>query len=68
MHLVRIEDAAKFAGVSLSTIYRWIKAGHLPTVEVGGVALLEGKEFRRYLSERNQNESAAKAAKSDATR
>jgi excisionase family DNA binding protein len=60
MNLVHVDDAAKFAGVHRATIYRWIETGHLPTVEVEGVGMIEGKEFRRYVSERNKKRHAAK--------
>ena len=38
---VRVSRAAELAGVTRTTIYRWIRAGRLPAIEsVGGVVLV----------------------------
>jgi excisionase family DNA binding protein len=62
MNIVTIEDAAEFANVDRRTIYRWAENGHLRTVQVEGVTLLDGKDFRRYLSERNSKRHTTKSS------
>jgi len=50
--LLSISIAAKCAGVSTSTIRRWLKAGRLDAVEICGHRFVRGYQLRMVLRSR----------------
>jgi hypothetical protein len=57
-----VADARIEAGVSLQTIYNWIRSGRLKTESFGGRAVIARSEFRRLLRERADRAPAAPRA------
>lgn len=47
--LLSIPEAAKRSGVSRSTIYRIIDAGHLPRVKLAGRVLIDPTDLERLI-------------------
>ena len=48
MSALRIADAARLLGVSDDTLRRWIDAGKIASVTVGGRTAVEGAELARF--------------------
>jgi molybdopterin-binding protein len=48
MSALRISDAARLLGVSDDTLRRWIDAGKLSSVSVGGRTAVDGAELARF--------------------
>ena len=49
--LLSISEAAAALGISRPTFYRLIRADGLPTIRVGGRALIPVKQLREWLDE-----------------
>jgi excisionase family DNA binding protein len=47
---LRADEIARLTGVSLRTVRRWIAAGTLPSVKVGGVRLVARQTLQKTLA------------------
>ena len=46
---LKLPEAAEYVGVSLATVYRWIKAGKLTLHKVGKVSRVKKEDVDRLL-------------------
>ncbi|MBA7623778.1 hypothetical protein ES703_31177 [subsurface metagenome] len=52
--LTTVLDAAKFLGVHFATVYRWIKAGRLLGIPIGGQVYLHTSEVKALKNKTNE--------------
>lgn len=46
-----ISEAAKAAGVSRPTVYRWIKMSGFPVARIGGCTRIPVEAFKRWINQ-----------------
>lgn len=44
-----VEETAKMLGVSRPTIYRWLKAGKIGSLKMGGLRFITDKHIKEFL-------------------
>lgn len=54
--VLNLPEVAEILGVSRSSIYRWAKAGIIPTVRLGRRLLVPAKALERLLDDRGSDE------------
>ena len=54
--LLTVGDAAKILQVSRMTVYRWIEAGKMLSVELGGIVFVAVKEVEKMAADKKKNE------------
>ena len=57
--LVSVQDAAKELGRPRLTIYRWIDAGKIFSIKLGGILFIPTSEVERLKNEQAAEKSAA---------
>jgi excisionase family DNA binding protein len=53
-HLLTVDDVAELLGVSRRTVYRWIKKGVLPAIQLGrrkSPVRIDAAELQRWLED-----------------
>jgi len=58
--LLRLEDVAQLARVSVSTVRHWIKTGRLASLRPGRRRLVQRSEFERFLRQPVKTEPHAR--------
>jgi excisionase family DNA binding protein len=53
------DEARRLIGVSEKTLRRWITAGELPVVEVGGVRLIRPNDLEEFLDSHKTRRNGA---------
>ncbi len=57
--LVSVQDAAKELGRPRLTVYRWIDAGKIISIKLGGILFIPTSEVERLKNEQAAEKSAA---------
>jgi len=57
--LVSVADAATTLGRTKMTIYRWVDAGKILGIKLGGILFIPKSEVQRLTDEKLQNNQAA---------
>ena len=55
MRLMSIEDAAEILAISRASVYRFVKAGELPHVKLGGRTLIHNIDLRNFVDARRHS-------------